>query len=58
MFRFLPRSGTYRSKTYRMEKAFEFLKTNKAVAFATVEGGKPKQQKCPGKWNASHLPGH
>lgn len=25
-----------------MEKAFEFLKANKAVAFATVEGGKPK----------------
>lgn len=42
MFRFLPRSGTYRSKTYRMEKAFEFLKANKAVAFATVEEGKPK----------------
>lgn len=25
-----------------MEKAFEFLKANKAVAFATVEGDKPK----------------
>lgn len=25
-----------------MEKAFEFLKANKAVAFATVEDGKPK----------------
>lgn len=25
-----------------MEKAFEFLKTNKEVAFATVENGKPK----------------
>lgn len=25
-----------------MEKAFEFLKANKAVAFATVEGSKPK----------------
>lgn len=25
-----------------MEKAFEFLKTNKEVAFATVEDGKPK----------------
>ena len=25
-----------------MEKAFDFLKANKAVAFATVEGGKPK----------------
>lgn len=42
MFRSLPRSGTYRPKTYCMEKAFEFLKANKAVAFATVEGGKPK----------------
>lgn len=26
----------------RMEKALEFLKTNKEVAFATVEGDKPK----------------
>lgn len=42
MFCSLPRSGTYRSKTYCMEKAFDFLKANKAVAFATVEGGKPK----------------
>lgn len=25
-----------------MEKAFEFLKTNKEVAFATAEDGKPK----------------
>lgn len=25
-----------------MKKAFEFLKENRAVAFATVEGGKPK----------------
>lgn len=25
-----------------MEKALEFLKTNKEVAFATVEGDKPK----------------
>ena len=33
MFRSLLRSGTYRSKTYCMEKAFEFLKANKAVAF-------------------------
>lgn len=38
MFCSLPRSGTYRSKTYCMEKAFDFLKANKAVAFATVEG--------------------
>lgn len=42
MFRFLPRSGTYLSKTYRMEKAFEFLKENKEEAFATVEDCKPK----------------
>ena len=36
MFRSLPRSGTYRSKTYCMEKAFEFLKANKAVAFKNL----------------------
>ena len=29
-------------KGHRMEKAFEFLKANKEVAFATVEDCKPK----------------
>lgn len=29
-------------REYRMEKAFEFLKRNREVAFATVEGDRPK----------------
>ena len=49
MFRFLPRSGTYRSKTYRMEKAFEFLKTNKAVALPRSRAESRNNKKCPGK---------